>query len=346
VDSQAIAGGLNAREAGPYKIVNNFLEAASEGVIFGGGAATASPGDIEIRRNHFFKPLTWREGNPGYVGGTGGKPFIVKNLFELKNAQRVLFEGNLLENVWGGFSQTGFAILLTAKNQNNQCPACRVTDVTVRYDVIRHCGSGFQIATGLSDAGGASSGTQRISIHDVIVEDIGGEAYGGFGAFAQITSMKPALTDVSIDHVTAFPPKALFILGAPTEGGHIENFIFTNNLVGVGAQDIFPPGGGEKNCSFQPTRQTPGGVLKSCISGFKVSHNLFVASQGGWPKENSYASDHAAAGIVRSREGRYQLCRGKENGCKKASPAIGAASDGRDVGADVERVLSEIRGVE
>ncbi len=346
VDSQTIAGGMSTHETGPYKIVNNFLEAASEGLIFGGGPATTTPGDIEIRRNHFFKPLSWREGSPAFVGGASGKPFIVKNAFELKNAQRVLLEGNVLENVWGGFSQAGFAVLLTAKNQNNQCPACRVTDVTIRYDLIRHCGSGFQIATGLSDAGGASSGTERISIHDVILEDIGGPAYGGFGAFAQITSVRPALRDLAIDHVTAFPPKALFILGAPTEGEHIANFSFTNNLVGVGQQDIFPPGGGEKNCSFQPTKQGPAGVLKSCVNGAKVSHNVFVASQGGWPKENSYATDPGAAGVLRSPEGRYRLCRAREGDCKKPSPALRAASDGRDAGADVEKVFAEIQGVE
>ena len=62
-----------------------------------------------------YKPLTWKPDQPGFVGGTSGRPFIVKNLFELKNAQRVLFEGNILENTWGGFSQKGFAIVLTPK---------------------------------------------------------------------------------------------------------------------------------------------------------------------------------------------------------------------------------------
>ena len=48
VDSQAIAGGLNDGPMGPYKIVNNFLEASGESIIFGGGYATATPQDIEI----------------------------------------------------------------------------------------------------------------------------------------------------------------------------------------------------------------------------------------------------------------------------------------------------------
>ena len=88
------------------------------------------------------------KGQPGYVGGADGNPFIVKNLFELKNAQRVLLDGNIMENTWGGFSQAGFAILLTPKNQAGAkgvhlCPVCQVTDVTVRNTTISHVGGGL-----------------------------------------------------------------------------------------------------------------------------------------------------------------------------------------------------------
>jgi hypothetical protein len=115
---------------GPYKIVNNFLEASGENIIFGGGHATSAPADIEIRHNHMFKPLIWMRGQPGFVSGADGSPFIVKNLFELKNAQRVLFEGNLLENTWGGFSQAGFGILITATLSGH--------DNVVGEDQVRH----------------------------------------------------------------------------------------------------------------------------------------------------------------------------------------------------------------
>src|SRR5207253_9244859 len=60
-DSQAIGG---ATGPGPYKIVNNFLEAASENILFGGSDPTTPdlvPADIEIRRNLSTKRRSWRD---------------------------------------------------------------------------------------------------------------------------------------------------------------------------------------------------------------------------------------------------------------------------------------------
>lgn len=117
--------------------------------------------------------------------------FIVKNLFELKNAQRALFEGDILENTWGGFSQPGFAILLTAKKQFmngiNICPLCQVTDVTIRYTTISHVPGGLQITNAAVGHTGASAG-ERYSIHDVVVDDINGIKYLGPSLFAQLSS--------------------------------------------------------------------------------------------------------------------------------------------------------------
>src|SRR5215469_6539543 len=87
-DAQAFGSTGSGVPNGPYKIENNFIEASGENILFGGGGATVAPADITIRRNHLFKPLTWMPGAPGFVGGSNGRPFIVKNHFELKNAQR------------------------------------------------------------------------------------------------------------------------------------------------------------------------------------------------------------------------------------------------------------------
>ena len=113
--------------------------------MFGGAPSTTTPSDIEIRHNHLYRPILWKPGQPGFVGAADGSPFIVKNCLELKNAQRVLFEGNVLENSWGGFSQAGFAIVLTPVNQGGTCPQCRVTDITLRYNRISHVGGAMLI---------------------------------------------------------------------------------------------------------------------------------------------------------------------------------------------------------
>ncbi len=64
-DAQAISGGLGNLAQGPYKIDDNFLEASAESILFGGDGATITPADIEVARNHMFKPLTWLSGSTG-----------------------------------------------------------------------------------------------------------------------------------------------------------------------------------------------------------------------------------------------------------------------------------------
>ena len=345
VDSQTITGGSGDDPGGPYKIVNNFLEAAGENILFGGGPATTTPGDIEIRRNHLFKPLIWLQGQPGFVGGVSGKPFIVKNHFELKNAQRVLFEDNLLENAWGGFSQTGFSVLLTPKNQENKCPACRVTDITIRSIKISNVGSVLQIANGLSDAGGASSGGGRYSIHDVFVDDVRGKDLGGFGNFANVSSVAPPLNDVSIEHVTAFVPH--FLISIQNTGQQFSGFTVANNLFYSADLQFASAGGGPQNCAYRPAALGPAGVIKNCFEKSSFTHNVIIEG-GPWPSGNITPKNVAAAGLPEKAAGvaRYRLCRKKDEACKNPSPAIAAGSDGRDIGADVDAIEKALAGVQ
>ena len=118
-DAQAIVGLERARARSRSSTTSS--RAPAENVLFGGADSTdrreSSRRDIEIRRNHFFKPLSWQVGDPTYAG----KHWSVKNLFELKSARRVLVEGNVLENNWGD-AQTGFAVNLKSANQDGTRP--------------------------------------------------------------------------------------------------------------------------------------------------------------------------------------------------------------------------------
>ncbi len=347
-DAQALSGGLGSAPGGPYKIANNFLESSAETILFGGGAATTTPTDIEIVRNHFFKPLTWMAGHAGVVLGNHGNPFAVKNHMEMKNAQRVLFEANVAENSWGGFSQSGFSVVLTPKNQSspkgNLCPSCQVTDVTIRFSTFSHIGGGFQIANAASDTGGAAFAGQRYSIHDVVLDDIDDVKYKGQGQLAQVSTApgSPLLASVQLTHITAFPAHMLFDLGNVTSP-KMPNFVFSNSIVTTGINPIWTIGGGSANCAYNP--RVPATVLNSCFSNYSFSGNTLIGvpSQfpaSSWPSGNSMAADGNSVGFVNFNNGN-----GGDYRLKAGSVLKSAASDGKDMGADVAGILAAIQGV-
>jgi hypothetical protein len=353
-DAKSIGGGNGTHPGGPYKIVNNYLEASGENVLFGGGPATTTPADIEIRRNHFFKPMIWKQGEPGYVGGASGNPFIVKNHFELKNAQRVLFEGNVLENSWGGFTQTGFSILLTPKNQHSQsgtnvCPICQVTDVTIRHNTISHVGSGFQISNAISGDGingGVVLAGERYSIHDVIVDDINATRYKGGGTLVNMANSWKAnvLNNVTINHITGFPdPNGhLLVLGNDMSNPSMWGFNFTNNVVVAGGYPVWANGGGSTDCAFS---DVPVISLAKCFNTYTFSDNAIVASPAAfpaskWPPGNYFPIDPGAVEFVNYNQGN-----GGDYHLLSSSPYENKGTDGKDLGADIDALMNAIAGV-
>ncbi|HEX8163296.1 MAG TPA: hypothetical protein VF538_15610 [Pyrinomonadaceae bacterium] len=165
-DSQAIAGWNGP---GPFRIENNYLEGAGENVMFGGADPSVPnlvPSDIEFRRNHVFKPTAWRG------------QWTVKNLFELKNAQRVRMDGNLFENNWGD-AQIGFAIVFTPRNQEHTAPWSVVRDVEFTNNILRHTASAFNILG--QDDNATSEPTRNIRIDNNLVYDVDGARWSGHG---------------------------------------------------------------------------------------------------------------------------------------------------------------------
>src|SRR6185436_8478519 len=77
---------------------------------------------------------------PGYAG----TKWAVKNTFELKNAQDVLVEGNVFENLWVA-DQTGYPIVFTPRNQNGTAPWVVVQRVKFQINFIRHTAGGVNI---------------------------------------------------------------------------------------------------------------------------------------------------------------------------------------------------------
>ena len=166
-DSQAI---LVYNGPGPYKFVNNFLEATGENIMFGGNDAqitNLTPGDIEFRRNYCYRRQYWKTPNL----------WDCKNLLETKHCQRLEVDGCIFENNWSD-AQGGTAILLTVRNQNNTNPWAVVQDITFHNSIIRRCGSAFAVSG--NDNINDTETTKRLHIDNIIVEDLKHD-YGAAG---------------------------------------------------------------------------------------------------------------------------------------------------------------------
>lgn len=331
-EAQAI-NGYNG--PGPFKIVNNYLEGAGENVLFGGAAPSLPnlvPSDIEIRGNHFYKPLSWREGDPSYAG----QPWTVKNILELKNAQRVVIEGNVFENSWEHAQPGGFAILFTPR-PNDSGPAAVVQDVQFVKNIVKNSARGINVL-GLDDIG-CPAGVpdcrgprlHRVTVAHNLFLNIG--AFDGDGRWLQVLSRT---VDLTIDHNTAFHSEH----GLMADGVANDSFAFTNNLlrrnnpnaVGIGGSST-----GEGIPSLDP--YFPGAdVRKNLIHG--VEQMLGSQEQPCWradligcyPAGNFYPSDSTYGGTFEglftdSAGGNYRLAAG--------SPYRNAGTDGKDVGADI-----------
>jgi hypothetical protein len=316
-DSQAIAGWLGP---GPFKIVNNYLEAAGENVMFGGGAPAISgvvPSDIEIRRNHVAKPLSWKVGHSTYAG----TPWTVKNLFELKNARRVLIDGNLFERNWA-HAQNGFAVLFTVRFEGGAAPWSAVEDVAFTNNIVRHTGSGINMSARDDEFLRGGAQTRRILVKNNLFTDVDGTTWGGDGRLFQILH---ETAHVVIDHNTAFQTGNPLVGDGPANPG----FVFRNNIALHNAYGVAGTGTGPGNTTFR--RYFPDSVFEK---------NVLV---GPWPSVGGATiamySDHPnnffPASLERVRfanlaKGDYRLA--------GSSPYKHAGTDGKDVGVDFEEL--------
>ena len=230
-EAQAIAGWNGP---GPYTITNNYIEGSGENILFGGSDPSIPnlvPSDIVIRQNYVTKPLAWRS-----------QSWTVKNLIELKNAQRVTIDGNMIENCWAA-GQQGFAVMFTPRNQNGTAPWSVVQQVVVTNNVIRHAASGFDIL-GVDDVSG-SRVTNDITIRNNLLLDIGG-SWGGQGR----TLVTLGGSNITFDHNTVFTDGTSVIYA---DVGAIAGFTFTNNIVPDNAWAIMGSGALPATARLPPT---------------------------------------------------------------------------------------------
>ncbi len=312
-DAQAIAGWNGP---GPFKIVNNYLEASGENFMLGGADPVVqdlTPSDIEFRRNHAFKPLSWKTTDPSYAGTR----WYVKNLLELKNSQRVLIDGNMFENSWTD-AQTGEAIILKSSNQNGGCPWCATQDVTFSNNIIKNAEGGVVLNGPESPL--QTRPTARIAITNILFSP----------ELQRLLLIANSVKDVRVSHITGF--NGYYIL-ATTQRSDVNNgpFLVQDSILerrkyGVSA------GGYEGtyylNTYFSPWTWDHNLLLNTSVPGPYTTNTYLMPL---YPGATLFAAGTNSVSFLNYAGGASDY-----HGYALASDSIGhgAASDGRDIGVD------------
>ena len=262
IETQGICGWNGP---GPYHIINNYVEASGINLMFGGSLpsiANLVPSNIEVRRNHFFKPLSWKVGHPTYAG----IHWVVKNLVEFKNARNVIMDGNVLENSWAD-AQIGYAVLFTVRSEGGRAYWATVENISFTNNTVKNTEQGFQLLG--TDHPYQSGRGNGLSITNNLFTGIANR-------FLTMTGFY----NVKLNHNTHFQNGNVTALyGEPSIG-----FVYTNNITTKSGYGFFGDSAGEGTPAL--TTYTPGFVFqRNLIAGGASSvypaNNFFPSSMTG-----------------------------------------------------------------
>jgi hypothetical protein len=288
--------------AGPYTITNNFLEAASENVMFGGADSKSPdrvPSDILVEGNYFSKRWEWR-----------GAGVAVKNLFELKSARRITIRGNVFERNWTD-AQTGYGILMKAVNQDGTAPWSTLEDVLFEQNIVRDTENGINILG--NDYAQPSGRATRITFRNnlLLTAGVAFQLGGEIGDLAiDHNTIDQGYTLLSLYHGTVWNAGA----SAPRPGAYaVEHLTYTNNLGRHNQYGVK----GQGNAVGTPS-------LTANTVGFIWTNNV-LAGGAGFP----YPSITWLPGVAD-----YETSFDPDHRLVPGSPYVAAATDGKDVGID------------
>jgi hypothetical protein len=268
------------------------------------------PADIVFRRNHVARPAGWRT-----------ERWVVKNLFELKNARRVLVEGNLFENNWVD-GQPGYAIVLTPRGERGAAPWATVEDVTFQYNVIRNVAAVFNLLA--RDDAGPSGTMRRLRLAHNLAYGMDRTVWGGNGTFLQIGQ---GPSDIVVEHNTILQTgNVITAYGGTRESpSAVERFVFRDNIALHNANGVI--GQGLAIGQETLTRYFPGAVFsRNVLAGGNASR---------YPPDNLFpAMDRFAQQFMDYANGDYRLA--------PASEFRRAADDGTDVGISFSAMTGAI----
>lgn len=328
------------------KILNNLIIGSGENIMWGGsgiGVPGYVVGGLEVLRNHFYHPIEWKENAPEFAGFQWKE----KNLFELKTSANTILFGNYFGGTTdsqGGFWPDAQARAINFKlEQNSAVGTCDLFEHLIVYKNFgKNLHAGFAIVGRQNSGGACTNKPERILVKDNLLE-IDAQTWTEEPGCSECSVNGTAwhiggVEDAKVIHntiVNANPTQAsscnsttgdgsLNLVGDPTTPKW-ANFTFKDNI------------GDYRGCGFSASEAINDATtaLNNHFSSYSVTNNGILrigGASGNFPATQVFATSWSAqvVNFNSGREGNYRVA--------AASSWHNAASDGTDIGADVDGV--------
>jgi hypothetical protein len=249
----------------------------------------------------------------GEIAGTpssSGTKWVVKNTFELKNAQRVTLDGNLIENCWSA-GQYGYAIVLTPRN-SGKAPWTRVQDVTFTNNIVRHVAGVLNLAG--FDNTDPTLRTERITFRNNLFDDVNHTVYG---TSAKALLVGDGAASLVFDRNTIIHTNSSVLYAY---GAAIQGLVYTNNISQHHRYGIM--GDGATTGKPTITKYFPGGIVQCNV--------LAGGTASLYPTPNAFPTTAEwNASFTDAAAGDYRLLAGSPvatSGCAGLVPGVDVAA--------------------
>jgi hypothetical protein len=316
---------------GPYKITNNEFAVAGAALLIGWESSIPNLicSDIEVRKNLIHKLDAWRQPVTSNTGATGY--WVFNESIILRSVQRILLDGNTFMNdfarIPASSNYIGRAFYFSPSGFGQSW--ARVQDVTVTNNIMHDIPGGFFIR--YRDESLPEVVTQRIHIENNVAYNLDPTGERGF-----IWLEGQAAGSVVFNHNTFLskpnsPPIAIMA----DKYGSYGQFAFTNNIIndqGAGVLGWGLAGNGAQ-------------ALNALFPSVVFDHNALAGqlpvNYAGYNANNAFPADLGAIGFtVDVSAGIFDF---HALQLKASSPYANAASDGANMGANIQRVSDAVK---
>ena len=328
------------------KILNCTLIGSGENFMWG-GAGLSIPGyvvgDVEYLRNHMYFPRKWKENGPDFAG----QDWVEKNLFELKTSARMLIFGNYFggtTDAQGGFwpdAQSNAINIKLEQNSSGPTTCDTMEDITIYKNFGKNMHAGVAVVGRTVGAQGCTNNPDRVLIRDNVIEldatTWTPEADASSGSWNATGWFLAGTEDLQVFHNTT-------INANPTQGTCIPS-LFSDGMLMLVGDPVTTKWGGfifrDNISDYRGCGVAGGGAngndatasLNGVYTGWIFTNNGIMRSAGpgpNYPTGQIWATSWGPqlVNFNSGLDGNYRVASG--------SSWKNAASDGKDVGADVD----------